>query len=62
MSKKTKAGAKNLELAGQMANTWSDDVLKSKSAEQFAASFGIPLLSAQEMLTNIRKRRKITVE
>jgi hypothetical protein len=62
MSKKTKAGAKNLELAGQMANSWSDEVLAAKTPEQFAASFGIPLLRAEEMLSNIRKRRKITVE
>jgi hypothetical protein len=62
MSKKTKVGAKNLELAGQMANSWSDEVLAAKTAEQFAASFGIPLLRAEEMLTNIRNRRKISVE
>lgn len=62
MSKKTKANAKNLELAGQMANSWSDEVLRDKDAAQFAASFGIPVLKAQEMLANIRNRRKITVE
>jgi hypothetical protein len=62
MSKKTKVAVRNSELAGQMANSWSDEVLMGKDAAQFAASFGIPLLMAEEMLTNIRKRRKINVE